>query len=65
MPIYEYVCLDCEENFELLIMRSDEEPECVKCGSKRLEKRTSAFARVGGGSGGLSAGACGPSGGFS
>lgn len=62
MPIYEYVCLDCEKNFETLVLSSDEEVECPDCHSKRLEKAMSSFAFAG--SGGQSAG-CSNTGGFS
>ncbi len=33
MPIYEYVCTDCKEKFELLrpFSRADEDAECPKC----------------------------------
>ncbi|MFC1900452.1 FmdB family zinc ribbon protein [Chloroflexota bacterium] len=33
MPIYEYVCTDCKEKFELLrpFSRADEEAECPQC----------------------------------
>lgn len=37
MPLYEYTCKKCGSAVELLI-RSDEQPECPECGSKRLEK---------------------------
>jgi len=60
MPIFEYVCLDCENRFETLVLNSREEVVCPACGSKRLEKAMSCFSSVGGGS---SAG-CSSSGGF-
>lgn len=37
MPLYEYNCLDCHEQVELLI-RGSEEPHCPECESTRLEK---------------------------
>jgi putative FmdB family regulatory protein len=53
MPIYEYVCLDCEKVFETLVLNSREEVCCPYCDSKRLEKAMSSFAMSGGfGSGG-------------
>ena len=54
MPIYEYVCLDCQERFETLVLRSEEEVECPSCESKRLEKVMSAFSLSAGKSGGCS-----------
>ena len=40
MPIYEYSCLGCGNDFEILL-RGSEEPECPSCGGKRLEKQLS------------------------
>lgn len=37
MPIYEYVCRGCEEEFELLI-RGEATPACPSCESEDLEK---------------------------
>lgn len=46
MPIYEYVCHDCEQNFDLLIMRRDEADSqiCPHCGSKQVQRKLSAFS---------------------
>jgi len=41
MPIYEYSCGQCGDDFELLVLRSDE-PVCPNCGSKNLQKKMSA-----------------------
>ena len=41
MPIYEYRCGQCADEFELLVFRN-EEPACPKCGSKELDKKMSA-----------------------
>jgi putative FmdB family regulatory protein len=43
MPIYEYVCTDCGEEFEALI-RGDQQPACPSCGQKNLQKNISAPA---------------------
>ncbi|MDX1945643.1 MAG: zinc ribbon domain-containing protein [Pirellulaceae bacterium] len=43
MPLYEYNCLDCREQVELLI-RGQEEPRCPECEGTRLEKLLSAPA---------------------
>ncbi|MEE3371746.1 MAG: zinc ribbon domain-containing protein [Planctomycetota bacterium] len=40
MPIYEYSCCDCADDFELLL-RSTETAECPACGSQKLEKQLS------------------------
>ncbi len=37
MPLYEYACQECHQDFELL-MRTGESPECPHCGSQRLQK---------------------------
>ncbi len=43
MPLFEYVCVQCGREFEVLV-RGTEKPACPGCGSERLEKRLSAFA---------------------
>jgi putative FmdB family regulatory protein len=63
MPLYEYNCLDCERDFELLV-RSGEEPHCPECEGTRLAKLLSApAAHIGGSelplSQALPAGGCG------
>ena len=40
MPIFEYQCLQCDDEFELLI-RGEEEPSCPTCGSGKLDKQLS------------------------
>lgn len=41
MPLYEFVCRDCEVEQELLV-RGEEIPACESCGSKQLTKLLSA-----------------------
>ena len=43
MPIYEYACHACGEEFEALV-RSDTVPQCPQCHSTDLHKRLSVFA---------------------
>lgn len=43
MPIYEYACGDCGNEFEALV-RSDTTPQCPNCHSNKLEKLLSVFA---------------------
>ena len=45
MPIYEYVCSDCQSKFELLrpMSRSDEEVYCPHC-QKKAKRVLSTFA---------------------
>ena len=43
MPLYEYHCLKCSEDFELLIF-GDQVPRCPHCGAKKLQQQISASA---------------------
>lgn len=40
MPIYEFKCLECEEYFEILVMKTEEtvEMKCPKCEAVNFEK---------------------------
>ena len=65
MPIFEYLCKDCDHEFEALVFGSDK-AECPKCHSKKLAPQLSVFAVSAKGSSGPSAsaspgpcGACG------
>ena len=40
MPLFEYSCEKCQNEFELLV-RSSDKPTCPDCGSNQLEKRFS------------------------
>lgn len=64
MPIYEYRCKGCGNEFEALIWTSREEEavECPRCAGKEVDRVLSPFARgIGaGGEGGLSKSGCGP-----
>ena len=66
MPLYEYVCQDCEAQAELLVS-SSREPECPACGSARLTKLLSVVAAPNRDSAGSTGpmskppGSCGPS----
>jgi putative FmdB family regulatory protein len=42
MPIYEYICENCGNEFEMLVFRSDE-PVCPACGDKKPTKKMSSF----------------------
>jgi putative FmdB family regulatory protein len=42
MPIYEYSCGKCGNEFELLVFRN-EEVECPGCGQKNPKKKMSSF----------------------
>src|SRR6202162_916047 len=43
MPIFEYICKECEHEFEALIF-GKQRAECPKCQSKKLEPQLSVFA---------------------
>jgi putative FmdB family regulatory protein len=66
MPIYEYVCMECESHFEELV-RSDEEVACPDCNAANVKRQFSVFAAhgvtsqpsFGVGGGGCCGGSCG------
>lgn len=45
MPIYEFSCETCSEEFEILVRSSnwEDEVECPSCGSGEVEKLLSVF----------------------
>lgn len=68
MPIYEYMCQDCGEQFEKFVrsMSATAEAKCPKCGSAKVKKGWSVFGTGQGDSGlgslAASAGSCSPGG---
>ena len=44
MPIFEYKCEKCGQQFEAFLQRSSQEVSCSSCGSKKLTRLFSAFA---------------------
>ncbi len=66
MPIYEYVCMECESHFEELV-RNGEAVSCPDCDGSNVRKQWSVFAtpstaREAGpvtGGGGCCGGSCG------
>jgi putative FmdB family regulatory protein len=60
MPIFEYICQDCQHEFEALVM-SKSKAACPKCESKKLAPQLSVFAVSAKGSAAPSraAGSCG------
>jgi putative FmdB family regulatory protein len=46
MPIFEYLCRECDHRFETSVLNA-QKSKCPKCESKRLEQQLSSFA-VGG-----------------
>ncbi|MFZ2492604.1 MAG: zinc ribbon domain-containing protein [Thermoanaerobaculia bacterium] len=52
MPLFEFVCRDCEERFEDLVSSSDlTHVHCPSCGTSDVQKLISTFAVGAGGSG--------------
>jgi putative FmdB family regulatory protein len=49
MPIYEYVCDDCETHFEKIVINKQQEISCPKCASKKATIQLSVFATAGNG----------------
>jgi putative FmdB family regulatory protein len=68
VPIYEYVCMECELHFEELV-RSEEQVACPDCAATNVARQFSSFAVHGaakapssyGGGGGGGGGCCGGS----
>jgi putative FmdB family regulatory protein len=59
MPIYEYICDDCSERFEKIVINRQQEVTCPKCSSRKATIQLSVFATAGSGpapSGGFSGG---------
>jgi putative FmdB family regulatory protein len=50
MPIYEYVCDDCGERYERIVMSLSQEITCPKCASTRRTVQLSVFAAPSNGS---------------
>jgi putative FmdB family regulatory protein len=44
VPLYEYKCLDCGHQFELLVLKSSPRPACPSCAGESLERLLSMFA---------------------
>ena len=60
MPIFEFVCKECDQEFEELVQGTSQ-PRCPSCESEELEKKLSGFAVAVSGPkfAGLPAGPCG------
>lgn len=65
MPIYEYVCLDCKKEYEVLrsFNEADKPMVCKECGGENVKRKLSVFfAQSGGhavsGAGGGSCASC-------
>ncbi len=51
MPIYEYVCLNCKNEFETIrpMSLADVPLPCIKCGAKDVRRKLSMFFAESGG----------------
>ena len=62
MPIYEFVCMQCESHFEELVRSAEQAVTCPECGAAKVLKQLSSFAVTGASSqpsfGGSSGGGC-------
>lgn len=43
MPIYEYLCKDCDQKFEKLLLRKEDPVRCPRCGGSRYTLQFSVF----------------------
>ena len=52
MPIYEYICLDCKKEYEMLrsFNEADRPMECEQCGGENVKRKLSVFYAQSGGS---------------
>lgn len=48
MPLFQFLCPNCEAETEMLV-RGQDEPSCPKCGSAKLVKQASRFNALNGG----------------
>lgn len=48
MPIFEYLCLECGKNSEIIATDLSEKPQCNSCGSSKLKKLLSAHSSMSG-----------------
>jgi putative FmdB family regulatory protein len=60
MPLYEYVCEECEHEFEALVFGA-EDVECPECKGHKVQKQWSVPARPQAESTALPMGGCDPS----
>ncbi len=44
MPLFEYVCGECETRFEKIVRTHTTSVDCVRCNSPKVERQLSVFA---------------------
>lgn len=47
MPIYEYTCGECAEDFEKLVSGTNPDVSCPRCNSSNIKKKFSLFGMSG------------------
>lgn len=48
MPIYEFICNKCGNEFEELVKSSESKVRCPRCNSTKIDKCFSTFSSAGG-----------------
>lgn len=50
MPVYEFICQDCDDHFDQLVrnLQASEEVTCEQCASPNVRRLVSSFATIGG-----------------
>jgi putative FmdB family regulatory protein len=54
MPIYEYVCDDCQTHFEKIVFNKTQEIACPSCASRKNSIQLSVFSSTNGSANGAS-----------
>jgi putative FmdB family regulatory protein len=54
MPIYEYICEDCQTHFEKIVLNKMQEIACPKCAGKKNAIQLSVFSPANGAGNGSS-----------
>jgi len=44
MPIFEYTCRSCDQQFETLVLSTRDKISCPKCLGKQVDKQLSVFS---------------------
>ena len=44
MPLYDYECRKCGNQFEVLVRPGSPTPACTECGSEEIERQLTSFA---------------------
>ena len=50
MPLFDFLCLDCGETSEVLLVSSDDHAKCGGCGSTKVKKLLAAHSSLSGAS---------------